>query len=137
MSHVRCHVSRQRGIVAIALTLVLSLFLFSVGILLAVQGNNAIVQSQVGDQGVRAQALAESGVQAGLMRVSRNKDYTGSFTIQESDGSVAASVAGGSPIVITATSTVVTGKDTVKRSIRAEVTLDADGVVTAVVKTNQ
>ncbi len=127
----------RNGIAAIALTLIFTLFLFSAAILLGVRGNTATFQSQFSDQGARARVLAESGVDDALLRVGRDKNYTGNFTIQEDDGSVQVSVVSGSPVVIIATSTVTKGKDIINRTIRAEVTQDADGGITSIVKINQ
>jgi hypothetical protein len=113
-----------------------ALFLVAIGVLIALQSGTSIFAGQVEAQADRAQFLAETGIEDALMKVARDKTYTQSYTITETDGTIAVNVASGPPVVITATSTVVRNQTTVQRTMQAQVTLDADGVITGVAKSN-
>lgn len=125
------------GIAGILIIVSIALFVFAISIYLAVQSNTSIFAGQFETQADKAQFLVESGIEDGILKISRNKNYSGSYTITETDGTIDVSVAAGTPVVIQATSTVSKAFSVVKRAMRAEVTIDADGKITNIVKTNQ
>ena len=129
--------SSKSGIVALLTVVIISLFLFSVGILLGVQGNTSIFSGQFTTQADKAQSLAETGIQDAALRISRDASSSGSYTLSETDGTSTVTITSGSPIIVDATGTVGSGKDVAQRAIRAQVTVDADGVITDVTKTSQ
>lgn len=133
----RIKLKKNEGIAGLLIIVIISMFLLSVGILLAIQGNVSIFSGQFESQADRAQFLAESGIQDAIIKLARNKNYTGSYTITETDGTVDVNVAAGTPIVVRATSTVSRAFSNVKRAMKAEVTLDADGKITNITKANQ
>lgn len=129
---------KNRGIVSLATVLVIALFLFSIGILIGVQSGSSIFAGFAGQNAEIAQALAEAGIQDGTLKLARDQDYAGSYTLTQTDGStIDVTVTQGSPVVISATSTVSQPLGILKRSVRASVTIDGNGVITAVTKTNQ
>lgn len=129
---------KNRGIVSLATVLVIALFLFSVGILIGVQSGSSVFSGFAGKNAEIAQALAEAGIQDATLKLARNKDYAGSYTLTQASGStIDISVTQGTPVVVVATSTVVQPLGTLKRSIRASVTMDSNGVITSVAKANQ
>ncbi|MBI2591784.1 MAG: hypothetical protein HYW34_03865 [Candidatus Brennerbacteria bacterium] len=127
----------QDGIAGILIIVSIALFVFAISIYLAVQSNTSIFAGQFETQADKAQFLAESGIQDGILKIARNKNYTGSYTITETDGTIDINVAGGTPVIISATSTVSKAFSVVKRAMRADVTIDNDGKITAITKTNQ
>ena len=129
---------KNRGIVSLATVLVIALFLFSIGILMGVQSGSSVFSGFAGKNAEIAQALAEAGVQDATLKLARDSDYEGSYILTQSDGStIDISVTTGSPVVIVATSTVSQALGVLKRSLRASVTIDSNGVITAVTKVNQ
>jgi len=129
---------KNRGIVSLATVLVIALFLFSIGILMGIQSGTSVFSGFAGKNAEIAQALAEAGVQDATLKLARNKDYSGSYTLTQSDGStIDISVTAGSPVVIVATSTVTQALGVLKRSLRASVTIDSNGVITGIAKVNQ
>lgn len=129
---------KNRGIVSLATVLVIALFLFSIGILIGIQSGASVFSSFAGKNAEIAQALAETGIQDATLKLARNKEYFGSYILTQTDGStIEITVTGGSPVIIVATSTVSQPLGTLKRSLRASVTMDSNGVITAVTKTNQ
>ena len=130
-------VKSRRAIAALMIVIVISLFLISLSILMAVQGNLSISSDQLEGQANKAQFLAETGIQDALIKISRDKDFAGSYTLTESPGTVDIAVTSGSPVLVDATSTVVQGAATVRRTIHADVTLDADGKILTITKANR
>lgn len=127
----------QDGIAGILIIVSIALFVFAISIYLAVQSNTSIFAGQFETQADKAQFLAESGIGDGILKISRNKNYSGSYTLTETDGTIDINVAAGTPIIVRATSTVSKAFSVVKRAMRADVTIDADGKITVVTKTNQ
>jgi len=133
-----CVSATRSGIAGLLVTVAVSLFILSIGILIAAQGGTSIFAGQAAAQANRAQFLAETGVEDALVRLARYKGYTGSYALTEVDGTVAVSVSGASSTpTIVSTSTVSNGVNTVQRTIQAQLTIDGDGKITSIVKTNQ
>lgn len=133
-------IMKNRGIVSLATVLVIALFLFSVEILIGVQAGSSIFTGFSERNAEVAQALAETGIQDATLKLARNKDYAGSYTLTESDGSTTdIFVAQGTPVIVVATSTISKPLGIIKRGIRATITFDGqgNGVVTSISKTNQ
>ncbi len=130
---------RREGVVALITAIVVALFIFTAAALMATQGDVTIYSGQIQSQYGRAQYLAEAGIQDALLKVARIKSYSGSYTITETDGTVDVSVAviSSTTTLVNATSTVTWTDNTVKRSIKAQVTLDTDGKITSIAKNNQ
>lgn len=129
---------KNRGIVSLATVLVIALFLFSIGILIGIQSGSSVFSGFAGKNAEIAQALAEAGVQDAILKLARNKDYAGSYTLTQSSSSIIdISVTQGTPVVVVATSTVTQPLGVLKRSLRASVTIDGNGVITSVSKSNQ
>ncbi len=136
---------QNRGIVALMTVVIIALFLFSVGILLAIQSRTSIISGKLANQADQAQFLAETGVQDALIKIARNKDYTGAYTIAQNDDpsfdvkQVAVNIAtsSGTTSVIVATSTVTRSGDSIQRTIQATVTYDSNGKISIVSKINQ
>ena len=129
----------QTGIAGILIIVSIALFVFAISVYLAVQSNTSIFAGQFESQADKAQFLAESGIQDGILKVARNKNYSGSYTLTESDGTIDISITQGTPVIIRATSTVSKSSSVVKRAMKAELTLDTDGngKITNIIKTNQ
>ncbi|MEK7465510.1 MAG: hypothetical protein AAB631_01910 [Patescibacteria group bacterium] len=129
---------KNRGIVSLATVLVITLFLLSVSILMGIQSGTSVFTGFSERTAEVAQALAETGIQDATLKLARNKDYAGSYTLTESDGSTTdISVTQGNPVVVVATSTVAKPLGTIKRSLRASITIDSNGVITTISKNNQ
>lgn len=135
---------KREGIVALTTVVIIALFLFSVGVLLAIQSRTSIISGQLEDQANQAQFLAEAGIQDAFIKIARDKDYVGTYTITETDPvlsvkKVDVTVATSSPTVsiVVATSTVARGSESVQRAIRATVTYDSNGKITNISKTSQ
>jgi hypothetical protein len=131
MSH-----DKSSGIVALAVILVITGFLAAIGFFIMVKGGASIFTGQSGAQAVRAQAAAEAGIQDALMKIARDKTVSGSYSISSTDWDVQVSITNGSPIIVVATGTASQAGQIVNRVIRAEVTVDADGTITNIVKAN-
>lgn len=127
----------EDGIAGILIIVSIALFVFAISVYMAVQSNTSIFAGQFESLGDKAQFLAESGIQDAILKLGRNKNYTGSYTLIETDGSVDVNVAAGTPVVVSATSTVSRSASVIKRAMRAEVQIDADGKITNITKTNQ
>jgi len=130
-------IKERKGVVALITVIIIALFLFSVGILLGVQGNASISNGQFASQSDKAEALAEAGVEDAIIKLDRNSSYGNTYTLTETDGTVAVTVTPGSPVVINATGTVLVGTETVQRAILAQVTIDGDGKITGITKSDQ
>ena len=130
---------RRDGVIALITAIVIALFLFSVGILLGVQGNTSIFSGQSTNQSDKAEALAQTGIEDALIKLGRNASYTGSYNLTETDGTIAITVSSGiGNMLIASTGTVVTGKESVQRKIQATVTFAADGQsIASVVESDQ
>ncbi|MDI6821017.1 MAG: hypothetical protein QMD65_02435 [Patescibacteria group bacterium] len=137
----------QSGIVALITAVVMVIFLFSVGMLMIIEGGTSIFSSQVGNQADQAQFLAETGIQDALIKLARDKNFTGSYTISESDPvltvkkvDVNVATISGSTSVVIATSTITRGGSVVNRTIRADVIFDTsvgkEGKILSFTKTN-
>jgi len=131
------HPSRREGVVALLTTIIIALFLFSIGILLGTQTNTSIFAGQFANQADKAEALAQTGVQDALIKLGRNASTSEVYTLVETDGTIAVSIATGTPAIVNATGTVTRGKETVQRGIQAQVTINADGQITNVAQTDQ
>lgn len=128
--------SDRRGIAALVTIMTVMLFLVSVAFLIANLSQSSISGGQNESYGTEAQFLAEAGIQDALIRLARDSSSTDSFTITNGSSSVVVAITTGSPVVVIATSTVSGPAITVSRTIRADVTIDPDGKITAVSKTN-
>lgn len=126
----------QKGIAALVTIMTIMLFLVSVGFLVANLSLSSIGGEQNESYATEAQFLAEAGIQDALMRLARDASSTDSFTITDGSSTVAVAITTGSPVIITATSTIQGVAITVSRTIQATVTIDGDGKITAVSKTN-
>lgn len=130
----------ETGVVALITVVILALLLFGIGTLLTIQSESSVSSGRLTNQADRAQFLAETGAQDALIRIARDKSYSGTSTITETDGSVDINVTINSTTstTVTATSSVTQAGDTVKRSIRVDVVfVGADGEILSVTKTNQ
>lgn len=127
----------QDGIAGILIIVSIALFVFAIGVYIAVQSNTSIFAGQFESQADKAQFLAESGIQDAILKLGRNKNYTGNYTLTETDGNIDINVTGVAPVIVRATSTVSKAFSVVKRAMRADVTIDADGKITNITKTNQ
>jgi len=107
----------------------------AVGFLIAIRGNTSIFSGQLGGEATKAQFVAEAGIQDALMKLARDASSTATYTLTDTDWTVDISIAQ-NPIVVTATSTVTQGATAVKRTIRANVTIDGNGKITSVTKSN-
>jgi len=89
-------------------------------------------------QANRAQFLAESGVQDAILKIARNSNASSSYTLTEADGAVNISITANSATssTIFATSTVTQAGNNVGWTMRADITLDADGKIISISKTN-
>jgi|GEM_PF-4577657 len=130
-------ISRRNGVVALITVVLIALFLFTAGVILGVQGNTAVSNGQFASQSDKAEALAEAGIEDAAIKLGRNASYSGAYTLTETDGTAAVSVTAGSPVIVNATGTVIVGTETVQRSIQARVTLNGDGQITGITKTDQ
>lgn len=137
---------RNSGIVSLAVILVITLFLFAIGILLGIQGGTLIFSGFSAKQVEIAQSLAEAGIQDATLKLARNKGYEQTYTINQNqtgdadsiiDVYVSANV--GNQVTIVATSTVTKALGTFKRAIKAVITLSSDGQgqIIGISKTNQ
>ena len=106
----------------------------SVGFLIASLSQSRALGGGSGTLGTQAQFLAEAGIQDALIKIARDKDFTGSFSITSGSSSVAVLVTGGSPIIVVATSTVPGSDVSIGMTLQASVTLDADGKITSITK---
>ena len=126
-----------KGIAALATIITMSAFLLAVGILVLIRGGTSVTTGQYAAQAERAQFLAEAGVQDSLIKLARNKDYSSAgYTISENDGITTVSVTQGSQVVILSTARVTQADAIITRVIRAEVTLDSNGKITAITQAN-
>jgi hypothetical protein len=125
------------GLIALATVIVIALFLITAGILLSAQGNTSISTSQSENQADRAQSLAQAGIQDALVKISRVRNYSGSYTLSETDGAVTITVVSSSPMLIDATSTVIQNDQIVQWTLEAQVTLDPDGTIISVTTVNK
>ena len=129
---------RQRnGIAALIMVMVIALFLFSLGVLVAIQGNTSIFAGQFEGQANRAQFLAQTGIEDAKLKLARDSTYTGTYTITETDGTIAVRVTSGTPTTINVTSTVTRNGENSQRSMWTQVTIDGTGKITTVSSSNQ
>ncbi len=126
---------KENGVVALLTAIIIGLFLFSVGALLAVQGNTSIFSGQFTTQSDKAEALAQAGVSDALIRLARNRSYSGSYIITETDG--VANVTVSATGTITSVGVVANGKEQSQRTIVAAVTSDSDGKLTSIIQSDQ
>ena len=126
----------KTGFAALIAIVAITLFLVSVSFTIVNRSGSSTLIGQYEAQATKAQFLADAGVQDALMRLARNKNYNGTFTISDTGWTVNVEVTSGSPMIIIATSTVTIGSISVGRTIRAETTLDSDGVITQILKSN-
>lgn len=133
-----CALCPAAGVAALATILVISIFLLAVGFLVAIRGGTSIFSGQFEAQATKAQFLAEAGIQDALIRLARNASTSATYTLTDTDWTVDISITppSTSTAVVIATSTVTQGFATVKRAIRADVTMDTNGKITTVAKTN-
>jgi Tfp pilus assembly protein PilX len=129
--------SNQRGIAALVTVMTITLFLISVAFLVANVSRSGVLGQANEAHATRAQFLAEAGIQDALIRLARDSSSTDSFTIADGSSTVSVAITAGSPVIITATSTVLgAGGISVGRTLQATVTLDGDGKVISVSKIN-
>ena len=131
----------RQGIAALIAVMTITLFLISVAFLIANVSRSTIGGSVNESNSTRAQFLAEAGIQDALMKLARDQDLNTTFTINDTSSNmsstVVVNVVTGSPVIITATSTISgAGGISISRTLQATVTLDADGNVTSISKTN-
>ena len=129
----------RNGIIALITVILVSLFLFSLITVLSIQGDTAIISGQLGTQADRAEYLARAGLEDATIKIARIKNYSGSYTLIETDGTVDVRISTSSPtqFQINVTSTVTQANATVKWGLHAEVTLDSNGKITILSTTNQ
>lgn len=130
--------ARSSGVAALATILVVSIFLLAVGFLVAIRGGTSIFSGQFEAQATKAQFLAEAGIQDGLIRLARDNTVSTTYSLTDTDWTIDISITppSTSTAVVIATSTVTQGFVTVKRAIRADVTMDTNGKITTVTKSN-
>ncbi|MDI6734243.1 MAG: hypothetical protein QMD50_01975 [Patescibacteria group bacterium] len=139
--------NKKSGVVALITAIVMVIFLFSIGMLMVIEGGTSIFSGQVSNQADQAQFLAEAGIQDALIRLARNKNFVGTYTITENDPAFDAkrvdinvSTSSDSVSIIIATSTVTRAGSAVNRTIRADVTFDTaigkEGKILSFTKTN-
>jgi Tfp pilus assembly protein PilV len=129
--------SARSGIAGLIIVVSIAFFLLAVGILVAIQGNTSVVSDQLAAQADRAQFLAQTGIDDALMKIARNKTYSGSYVIAEANGTVNVSVVTDSASsTIISTSTVAVGPNSVQRTVQASAYLNSDGIITSVTRTN-
>ena len=133
------YVQDRKGIIALITVLVVTLFLFSLAILLSAQGNSSIISSQFGNQASRAEFLAHAGLQDALIKIARIKNYSGSYTLTETDGStdVRVTTSSATVFIVSTTSTVSQGSETATWSLQGTITIDSDGKVLSVATVSQ
>ncbi len=129
--------SQKKGIAALIVALAVSLFLFSISVLVATEGNSTIFTGQFESIGNRAQYLAQAGIEDAALKLARDSTYRGSYTIEENDGVVQIHVASTTPITVNVTSTVSQSGENAIRTIQAQITIDADGKISAKTVVNQ
>lgn len=125
--------------VALLTAVLIALFLFSLGVLLGVQGNTSISGGELANQSDKAEALAQAGIQDALLKIARTGSAGAFYTLTETDGTINVSVVAGlgGSLTVDATGTVARGPSIVQRSIHADVTLDGDGKITSVIQKDQ
>ena len=125
------------GFAALAVVFAMSLFVIA-GLALTSVYVSASRSRHFGAEANHAQFLAETGIEEGLLRLARNQYYAGGYILPLGDGAVALSVVNsGGTARVTATGTVTFASEAIARTILALVTLDAEGNVLSVTKTNQ
>lgn len=129
--------SPESGVAALITIIVIAAFLLAIGFFIMTKGGTSLFSGQFESQAAKAQFAAEAGIQDALMKLARNKNLTGSYTLSDSDWSVDVAVISSTPMLIFATSTVTQAFATVKRAIRADVAITNYGKITNISKTNQ
>ena len=124
------------GIAALITVITVTLFLISVGFLIANRGGSSIFSGQYESQATHTQFLADTGIHDALIKLARDKDYTGSYALSDANWTVDISVASSGDKIITATSSVTTANITINRTMQATVIVDTDGKIINVTKIN-
>jgi len=124
----------MKGIAALLTIITITLFLVSVGYLIISRSDSSVSTGKYEAEATKAQFLADTGIQDGLMKLVRNKNYTGTYTLSDEGWTIEIGVLSSSTII--ATSSVSTTDVTIGRTIKATISLDGDGKIVGITKEN-
>jgi len=126
----------QPGIASIPTVIVLLVLIISVGVLISSISMSDVVSVSDTNNSGKALNYAQLGAKDALERIARNKDYTGSYTMEIVSGGCSDPYSGCATVTVASGSAPkiinVEGRNKdIKRRIQVNVTLDSDGLITS------